>query len=150
VDYPDVNGATIYDANPKGDGEFDDNEREEYLTRAKKAILHRLSMDEQEPITLDRFDDYHQRVGEDFCDQGGATDYAAILGYCMAKRPDIREALAEETRDGFEALTILQVYEDNFEDGNDLFYGDLAECANQMPQMRKYINEALFVPYDGN
>lgn len=34
VDVPDCGGETIYTANPKGDGIFDDEERVHYLTKA--------------------------------------------------------------------------------------------------------------------
>jgi hypothetical protein len=43
VDYPNCYGETIYDANPKGDGEFYNNEREHYLTEAKQAIINHLN-----------------------------------------------------------------------------------------------------------
>lgn len=42
VDYPDCGGETIYEAEPKGDGLFDDDEREFYLNEAKQAIKNRL------------------------------------------------------------------------------------------------------------
>lgn len=38
VDYPDVDGETIYQACPHGDGNFDDDERDFYLDEAKQAI----------------------------------------------------------------------------------------------------------------
>ena len=42
VEYPDCGGETIYFANPKGDGMFDDDEREFYLKQAVKAINEKL------------------------------------------------------------------------------------------------------------
>lgn len=42
VDYPSAGGETIYEAYPKGDGSFYDDEREFYLIRAKIAILFHL------------------------------------------------------------------------------------------------------------
>lgn len=38
ADYPDCGGETVYRAEPKGDGIFDDDEREFYLNEAIKAI----------------------------------------------------------------------------------------------------------------
>jgi len=38
VDFPDVNGETIYEASPRGDGAFVDNERDYYLRFAVDAI----------------------------------------------------------------------------------------------------------------
>jgi hypothetical protein len=40
VECPDCGGKLVYRANPKGDGLFDDDEREEYLSAAKQAILN--------------------------------------------------------------------------------------------------------------
>jgi hypothetical protein len=35
---PDVGGAVVYEADPRGDGIFDDNERVKYLTEAVLAV----------------------------------------------------------------------------------------------------------------
>lgn len=43
VDYPHHAGEVIYEAEPKGDGMFEDDERDFYLTKAKEAILERLN-----------------------------------------------------------------------------------------------------------
>jgi hypothetical protein len=37
-DYPDCNGETIYEAEPKGDGYFEDDERLQYLTQALDVL----------------------------------------------------------------------------------------------------------------
>ncbi len=38
ADVPDCGGQTVYAAEPKGDGCFDDDERQHYLTEAVRAI----------------------------------------------------------------------------------------------------------------
>lgn len=38
VDFPNCGGETIYDAHTKGDGLFEDDEREEHLKKACEAI----------------------------------------------------------------------------------------------------------------
>ncbi len=38
VECPDIGGEEVYQANPEGDGMFEDNERNFYLTAAKQAI----------------------------------------------------------------------------------------------------------------
>lgn len=43
VDYPTCGGETIYEASPKGDGIFEENEREFYLNQACRAILDKLN-----------------------------------------------------------------------------------------------------------
>ena len=42
VDFPECGGETIYHAYPNGDGIFDPDEREFYLTEAKRAIVTKL------------------------------------------------------------------------------------------------------------
>lgn len=41
ADYPDVGGETVYEASPRGDGEFEDDERDYYLRHALKALSDR-------------------------------------------------------------------------------------------------------------
>lgn len=43
VDFPHCGDETIYEACPKGDGSFEFDEREFYLTEAVKAIKEKLS-----------------------------------------------------------------------------------------------------------
>jgi len=47
VDYPDCGGETIYEATPKGDGIFEEDEREYYLEQAKQAIINKLGKVEE-------------------------------------------------------------------------------------------------------
>ncbi len=42
VDYPKNGGATIYEAHPKGDGIFEDDERDFFLQEAYNAIVSKL------------------------------------------------------------------------------------------------------------
>lgn len=42
VDFPHCGGETIYEASPRGDGIFDENERDHYLSMARAAISRRL------------------------------------------------------------------------------------------------------------
>ena len=42
VEYPDVNGKLIYEAQPEGDGMFSGNEREYFLNKAKEEINKQL------------------------------------------------------------------------------------------------------------
>lgn len=46
ADYPDCGAETIYVASPKGDGIFDDDERQHYLTEAVAAIDARIKRDQ--------------------------------------------------------------------------------------------------------
>lgn len=43
VEYPDCGDELIYEAEPMGEGEFNDNEREFYLIGAVKAINNKLA-----------------------------------------------------------------------------------------------------------
>jgi hypothetical protein len=42
VDFPDCEGETIYEASPRGDGRFEDDERDCHLRLAVGAILKKL------------------------------------------------------------------------------------------------------------
>ena len=42
-DYPDCNGETIYEAEPKGQGYFEDEERVYYLTQAIEALQKKIN-----------------------------------------------------------------------------------------------------------
>ena len=46
VDFPTSGGQTIFEARPKGDGIFDDDERDLYLQKACDAIAGRLSREQ--------------------------------------------------------------------------------------------------------
>ena len=41
AEYPDCGGETVYEAQPEGDGIFEDHEREYYLRSAVDALLYR-------------------------------------------------------------------------------------------------------------
>lgn len=45
VDYPECGEETIYEAEPSGDGIFDDNERLFYLSKAMHIVLSKLKKD---------------------------------------------------------------------------------------------------------
>ena len=40
ADYPDCGGESVYEAEPEGDGIFEDHERDKYLSAAVDALLH--------------------------------------------------------------------------------------------------------------
>ena len=42
-DYPDCNGETIFEAEPKGQGYFEDEERDFYLTQAIEIIQKKIN-----------------------------------------------------------------------------------------------------------
>lgn len=46
VEYPDVRGILVYNANPDGDGIFEDYEREYYLTMGYLSIIKELNKGE--------------------------------------------------------------------------------------------------------
>lgn len=50
ADYPECGGETVYEASPRGDGEFEDDERDYYLRFALKALLDRHINGVPEPV----------------------------------------------------------------------------------------------------
>ena len=59
VEYPDVNGKLIYEADPEGDGVFSDNEREYFLNKAKEEIHKQLKEGELEDVSS-RFTEFDE------------------------------------------------------------------------------------------
>jgi hypothetical protein len=57
VQCPDVGGEVVYQANPKGDGIFTDEERSEYLNQAVEAIGKWLKKEVDATWIDDEFDD---------------------------------------------------------------------------------------------
>lgn len=50
VDFPDCGGETIYEASPRGDGQFEDDERHHYLSYAVDAIERRIKFGPAEKL----------------------------------------------------------------------------------------------------
>ncbi len=46
IDYPTCGDETIYEAEPMGDGMFDDSERFNYLTKAMRIVKDKINKDE--------------------------------------------------------------------------------------------------------
>lgn len=46
VEYPTCDGELLYDTYAKGDGMFEEDEREYYLSKAKEVIMRRVEKDE--------------------------------------------------------------------------------------------------------
>ena len=53
VDFPKNGGETIYEATPKGDGIFEDEEREFFLQEAYNSIVNKLSRQSDEEQSWD-------------------------------------------------------------------------------------------------
>ena len=98
-------------------------------------------------ITLDRFNEFHNKAGEDFCDTCGSfMNHLIIAGYLIAKHPKISLELLKICNDKIagETLGLMTVYEDELGDhDNEIFYTDLAEFANLTKGLKKNINQVL-------
>lgn len=53
VDFPDCSGETIYEATPRGDGQFEADERHHYLSCAVDAIEKRIKFGPAAKVTPD-------------------------------------------------------------------------------------------------
>jgi hypothetical protein len=95
-------------------------------------------------ITLDRFDEFHVKAGEDFCDTVGHLINSKILcGFLIAKQPQISHQLLNEINQDGDALSLLHIYEDLLVEGDDEFYSDLAEFANLTTHLKARLNQIL-------
>lgn len=56
VQYPDVRGELVYEAEPNGDGLFEFEEREGYLAAARLALINRHKLE------LDKEDEYERNI----------------------------------------------------------------------------------------
>jgi hypothetical protein len=64
VDYPQHAGETIYEANPQGDGIFDDEERDFFLQQAYNAIVSKLSRTKDDEQSWYIVDDETYKYGQ--------------------------------------------------------------------------------------
>ena len=58
ADYPDCGGETVYEATPKGDGLFEADEREHYLTEAVAAIAFRIATGHAPKVTVEKLPEW--------------------------------------------------------------------------------------------
>lgn len=92
-------------------------------------------------VTLERFNEFHYEVGEDFCDQFEPFFNEKVLGgYLLCKYPEKAEEIIEIINEGFLTDFGSDVYED--EDG---FYTDLAEFINLTVHLKRRVNEVLII-----
>ena len=100
------------------------------------------------PITLDRFNDFHADVCEDFVDQFGNIDIKVLSGYMMAKHPELSKEILEVCNDEYgEALGIKHLFEDNGLT-EDAFYTELADFINLTVNLKKRVNQILIQIYE--
>lgn len=101
------------------------------------------------PITLERFQDFHYEVGEDFIDQIDSVNSSRIAlqfyGYSIAKHPEWSSKLIESCDVPNPYTQLVQSVYDDFDTGNDgdLFYSDFAEFVNFTVDTKKRINQVL-------
>lgn len=97
-------------------------------------------------ITKERFDIYHQKVGEDFCDQEGSIVNVKVLGgFLIAKNPELTLEILDVLNSQYgDALGLCDIYVEHFEDaGFDMFYSLFAELADLTIILKKRINEVF-------
>lgn len=95
------------------------------------------------PITLERFNDFHHEVGEDFCDQVGyLIDPKVYGGFLLHKYPnkntEILEALVDK-----DMISYQNVYDFSSVDWEDVFYSDLSEFLNLTILTKARVNQVL-------
>lgn len=99
-------------------------------------------------VTLDRFDNYHHAVGEDFVDQHEVFfNERFVAGYILCKYPDWNKELIDAINQKYSSVgTILEVYKEKIEDDEtsiNTFYSDLSEFINLTVQTKEKVNQVL-------
>jgi len=93
-------------------------------------------------VTLERFQEWHHEVGEDFTDQFSNINEKILGGYLLAKYPHkAKEILFELNTKYAEAQNFQGIYEDDLD--GDKFYTDLAEFINLTESLKKRVNQVL-------
>lgn len=100
------------------------------------------------PITLERFNEYHHRVGEDFVDQHTLVDAKVMGGWLLAKYPNYKLEILKAINDHPIEQDYLHMYEESFDRGDydtatDKFYSDFAEFLNLTVAAKKRVNQIL-------
>lgn len=99
-------------------------------------------------ITLERFNEYHYEVGEDFLDQIGSVNNSRIAltfgGFAMAKHPHLSADILKATnvKDPYTQL-VKEVYDEFYDD--DIFYSDFADFLNLTGEAKKRVNKVLIL-----
>jgi len=98
----------------------------------------------QQEITLDRINDYHTRVGEDFCDQNETVaDYRLFSGYILHKFRTWNKEIIEILNKKYGGFNdINHLYEDKGLTEDD-FYSDFAAYCNLTEKTKARVNEIL-------
>lgn len=106
-------------------------------------IPKRMLTDEEanRDITLERFQEWHNEVGEDFCDQISNINEKILGGFLMCKHPDKSHQILKILNEKGDALELQGIYEDD--PHNDKFYTDFAEFINLTVHLKKRVNQIL-------
>lgn len=117
--------------------------------------MRKLTKEEKkQEVTLERFQEYHVAVGEDFIDQHEFGNPHVFAGFILAKYPQRADIILGITNDD-NFCSIQQVmwaydipeYED--EDMQlDAFYRDYAEFVNLTRYSKEKVNEELIKAYE--
>lgn len=99
-------------------------------------------------ITFERFEEWHNEVGEDFCDQVGHLFNEKIFGgWLLHKYPEKSKHILELLNNKFcDVLSLQEIFEDNSAEGNGgdkTFYTDFAQFLNQTEKAKKRVNQIL-------
>jgi RNA polymerase subunit RPABC4/transcription elongation factor Spt4 len=102
-------------------------------------------------ITLERFNEFHYLVGEDFCDTCGHTVNGQIFaGYIMGIHPEWSSEILKKcnTKHGPEPLSMMYVYIDMLDIDDeekkcDVFYTDFSNFINLTSYLKERINMIL-------
>ena len=127
-----------------------------FLKKIEKETIEGFSITKREltkeeaerDITLERFQKYHNSVGEDFIDYVGSVNTKKMAlqfgGFAMAKRPEIAKEIINTLNDSNIYLQLVQeVYEEFYQGEGNEFYEDFAEFLNNTKYSKERVNQVL-------
>lgn len=131
-----------------------DKESEVEKLQGYNIIARALTKEEaQMDLTIDRFNQYHKLIGEDFLDDrgGGYIPWRVFAGYLMAKEPQLFDKLLDILNDDYgEMLTIQELFEEQFGEWSDekecgytKLYAYICEFVNKTQNTKYKINRQL-------
>lgn len=98
-----------------------------------------------QPITLERINEYHVNIGEDFADQQTIGVPMMFAGFLLAKYPDKGKTIIRIVNEGYLDMQCLQeVFGEEMDDAsNNAFYTEYAEYINHTSFSKAEVNKVL-------
>lgn len=97
-----------------------------------------------QPITLERINEYHREIGEDFTDQQSIGEPLIFAGFLLARYPDKAEIIIRLANSRPDMLALQEVFgEEGTDETSDAFYTEYCEYINYTTYSKAEVNKVL-------